>query len=225
MSPSERDLAINAFGGAIKVYTVNNPQRAFHFDVTFQLDHPHLMNLTAAGKPPLHFHPYQEEYIKVLEGCLGVEVDGDVLTLTPSDGEFLVRPWQNHRLFPVMDSGTKTARFLLSGEETPEAFRLDALFFQNWYGYQDDMFLKDRKLNLIQVMNMFDAGGSYISSPAWVPFGKRFAQLTGIIIGRCLGGLLGYQPFYPRWTGDWQLACKKMETSVFLRRYSVNTKA
>ncbi|OTA98696.1 hypothetical protein M426DRAFT_258180 [Hypoxylon sp. CI-4A] len=225
MPPGETKLVITAFDGALRVYAVNDHQRAFHFDITFQLDHPHLATLATAEKPPLHFHPYQEEYIEVLEGRLGVEVEGDVLTRTPFDGELLVRPWQNHRLYPLMDPGAKTTRFLLSGEETSNAFKLDTMFFQNWYGYQDEVLRKGIKFNIIQVMNMFDAGGSYISGPAWVPFGKRLAQLTGIIIGRWLGGLLGYQPFYPRWTKDWQMACKKMETSPFLRRFSVKTES
>ena len=42
----------------------------------------------------------------------------------------------------------------------------------------------------------------------------------GVVIGRWLGGLLGYQPFYRKWTTDWDLACSKMETSIFQRRFA-----
>jgi len=31
---------------------------------------------------------------------------------------------------------------------------------------------------------------------------------------------MGYQPFYKKWTGDWEVACGKMETSVFQRRFA-----
>jgi hypothetical protein len=66
---------------------------------------------------------------------------------------------------------------------------------------------------------MFDAGGSYMSLPTWLPFSRRLAQFTGIIIGRWIGGLLGYRPFYRKWTSEseWALACDKMDTSIFLR--------
>ncbi len=136
------------------MYIVDRPDRAFYFDVIFQLDNPYLVTLASGEKPPLHFHPHQEEYIEVLEGQLGVEVEGKEYKLTPSDGELLVRPWQNHRLYPLVDPGSKTTRFLLSGEKTSTAFRLDTVFFQNWYRYQEEVVLTGGKLDLIQVMNV-----------------------------------------------------------------------
>ena len=65
---------------------------------------------------------------------------------------------------------------------------------------------------------MFDAGGSYLSLPEWVPFNARIAQGTGVLVGRWIGGLLGYQPFYREWTTDWQLACDRMRQSTFQRQ-------
>lgn len=38
-------------------------------------------------------------------------------------------------------------RFLLWGEKTGEAYRLDTVFFENWYGYQDEGGL-DRRLQV-----------------------------------------------------------------------------
>jgi hypothetical protein len=215
------------FDGAIRVLRVNEPERAFYYDVTFFLDHPHLIKLASAEKPPMHFHPYQEEYIKVLDGTLGVEVERTEYKLRPEDGEFLIKPWANHRLYPIIDSPTgdatpgdgKTTRFLLSGEKSHEAFQLDDVFFQNWYGYQDEVVMSGKQFDLIQIMNMFDAGGSYISMPTWIPFSRRLAQLTGIVVGRWLGALLGYQPFHQKWTSNWSLAADKMRTSIFLRRF------
>ena len=132
---------------------------AFAFEVTFDLTHPHLIAL-AAQKPPRHFHPYQEEYIQVLEGRLGVNVEGfGERDIGVEDGEVVVKPWKYHLLYPVLDDGRrdgegrmKTCRFLLSAEETGETLKLDTVFFQNWYGYQDDIVVRGAKMDLIQVM-------------------------------------------------------------------------
>ncbi|KAK6204023.1 hypothetical protein LQW54_008596 [Pestalotiopsis sp. IQ-011] len=75
MSPSDSDLVLTAFDGAITVHRVKDSARSFYFDMTFNLDHPHLIKLASAEKPPMHFHPYQEEYIRVIDGTLGVDVE------------------------------------------------------------------------------------------------------------------------------------------------------
>ncbi|KAI0814718.1 hypothetical protein GGR55DRAFT_444814 [Xylaria sp. FL0064] len=237
---------IPAFEGGIITRIIDHPHdssRAFAYEVTFHLNHPRILAV-AAQKPPLHFHPYQEEYVEVLEGRLAVEVEGVEHVLGPSHGEFKLRPWCNHRLYsPVTDvrgqqlpdkeykdeeeeeegddgwDGEKTV-FLLSGQDTDEMFRLDTVFFENWYAYQDLVVVKGEKINLVQVMSMFDAGGSYLSLPTWIPFSRTIARGLGIVVGRWLGGLLGYQPFYEKWTTDWDLACRKMEMSVFHRRFA-----
>lgn len=68
---------------------------------------------------------------------------------------------------------------------------------------------------------IFDAGDSYLSPPWWVPFRSFVGMWLGIVIGRWLGGLLGYAPFYPEWTTDWQGACDKMEKRWVHKRYAV----
>ena len=69
-------------------------------------------------------------------------------------------------------------------------------------------------------MQMFDAGGSYLTLPWWIPFGRRLSMAAGIVVGRWIGGLLGYQPFYRQWTSDWELACHKMKGSLLQRRFA-----
>jgi hypothetical protein len=111
----------------------------------------------------MHFHPLQEEYIQVLAGRLCVEQQtnhGGVIVLTPADGELCVKPWVHHRLYPAPEDlveadNKKPVRFLLSGQETPEVFRLDTLFFENWYGYQDEIVVKGEPASLIQIMMVF----------------------------------------------------------------------
>lgn len=67
---------------------------------------------------------------------------------------------------------------------------------------------------------MFDAGDTYLTLPWWVPFRCTVAILLGIIVGRWLGGLLGYQPFFPEWTTEWSLACQVMEKTWTQKQYA-----
>lgn len=95
-----------------------------------------------------------------------MEMEGVEHTLRPSDGEFKLRPWCNHRLYsPVTElevevkehddewDGERTV-FLLSGQDTDEMFRLDTVFFENWYAYQDLIVVKGEKIDLVQVMSV-----------------------------------------------------------------------
>ncbi|ETS76481.1 hypothetical protein PFICI_11868 [Pestalotiopsis fici W106-1] len=217
-------LNITAFEGAIVTRVLQaEKQRAFHFEVIFYPNHPRLRN--APSKPPAHFHPYQEEYVSVTEGALTVEVEGVEHIVRPGDPEFVLRRGVNHRLYPTTTSDTaqnqtERVRCNLSAEGTPNAFALDLVFFENWYAYQEQIVVHGARLDLIQVMSMFDGGDSYLSLPWWVPFRSLVARTLGIVVGRWLGGLLGYQPFYEEWTTDWDLACAKMETSMFQTRFS-----
>ncbi|KAL8695589.1 MAG: hypothetical protein Q9224_003322 [Gallowayella concinna] len=191
------------------------------------------MILLSTKKPPAHFHPHQSEYVQVLQGRMGVEINGCERILGPQDGQIEIEPWTIHRLFPPPPSERRegdngeaedTARFLLSGSETPELFRLDTVFFQNWYGYQDEVVKSGARMDLIQVMCMFDAGGSYLAAPWWIPFGRNLSRAFGIVVGRWLGAMLGYQPFYKKWTTDWDVACEKMATSYFQKKFAWRTK-
>ena len=57
--------------------------------------------------------------------------------------------------------------------------------------------LRNVRPDPIQIMCMFDAGDSYLSPPSWLPFRSPVGYCLGVVIGRWIGGLLGYQPFYP----------------------------
>ncbi|KAF2788464.1 hypothetical protein K505DRAFT_314851 [Melanomma pulvis-pyrius CBS 109.77] len=220
---SERTPVI-AFDGAISTVTVPMTGRCFAFSVTFQLTHPKLVFLSSQ-KPPLHFHPFQEEYITVLEGRLAVEIDGRERILHPTDGEICIQPWTNHRLYPPPPhTGDTVTKFLLSGADTGETYKLDELFFENWYGYQDSVFVHGEQINIVQVMSMFDAGGSYLSFPWWIPCSRYVARLAGIVIGRWLGAVLGIQPYHQKWSSDWNLACNKMRGSFFQQRFAKDGK-
>ncbi|KAH6844662.1 hypothetical protein B0I37DRAFT_166577 [Chaetomium sp. MPI-CAGE-AT-0009] len=220
-------LSISALGGAMVTRVLPEASadktREFHFDVTIHPDHPRLRGLP---KPPTHFHPYQEEYITILQGALGVELEGVEHLLRPGDAEFVIGRGVNHRLcFPSgEDSSAEPIRFYVSGERTATAFSLDLTFFENWYGYQEEVVVQGKKLDMIQLLSVWDAGDSYLTLPWWVPFRSTVSLVMGVVVGRWIGGLLGYQPFHRCWTTDWDLACAKMETSVFQRRFADRAK-
>lgn len=203
--------------------TNTNSTREFKFEVAIHPNHPRLRGLP---KPPSHFHPYQEEYFTVVQGELGVEIEGVERVLRPGDGELVVRRGANHRLcFPSdANASTEPIRFYVSAERTATAFALDLTFFENWYGYQEEVVVHGKKLDMIQVLCMWDAGDTYLTLPWWVPFRSSVSIAMGIVIGRWIGSLLGYQPFHKHWTSDWKLACDKMETSVFQRRFADRAK-
>lgn len=142
--------------------------------MTFLLSHPFLADLSAAGqKPPLHFHPYQTEYVQVVSGRLILEVEGHERTITAGDGQVAVMRWANHRLsHPAPIDGPDGDRtvFILSAENTAESFRLDTMFFENWYGYQHE--LKARHsgaMDIIQVMSVSEIRPQHQKSLArWV---------------------------------------------------------
>jgi hypothetical protein len=148
-----------SFEGALTVCWKPHPERDFAFEATFILDHPSFSQFRSE-KPPLHVHPHQEEYIQVLEGALVLEVEGCEHVLRPEDGEFLVAPWTIHRLYtlPAPKSGeppsgdSNVVRFLASGEKTLEVFKMDLLFFENWYKYQDEMIRNKKGIDIIQAM-------------------------------------------------------------------------
>lgn len=48
-----------------------------------------------------------------------------------------------------------------------------------------------------------------------MPFRRFFGYWTCIIVGRWIGGLLGYKPFFKEYTTDWDYAMAKMSGSPF----------
>ncbi|KAG8159615.1 hypothetical protein KVR01_010252 [Diaporthe batatas] len=222
---------ITLFDGALKVLPKSHPERGFAFEAMFILDHPSFAKFRSA-KPPLHMH-HQAEYIQVLEGALVVEVEGKEHVLRPGDGELAVAPWAIHRLYTLpapapgepVSEDFNIVRFVASAERTLEVFQMDLVFFENWYKYQDEVIRNKKQIDIIQAMCTFDAGGSYMTLPWWVPFRKASSQILGIIVGRWIAGMLGYQPFYRKWSTDWALADAKMRSSVFYRRFADSKKA
>lgn len=94
----------------------------------------------------------------MLEGEMALELEGKEMVLTPEHGEFCVKRWTNHRIYPPAssrtESGPKKAVCLASGEQSALNFQLDFLFFENWYAYQDLLVVKGQKPDLVQIMSV-----------------------------------------------------------------------
>ncbi|KAK7753780.1 hypothetical protein SLS62_004145 [Diatrype stigma] len=197
MEWSSSDQVIELLDGAVTIRVIRHPERSFAFDVTLDLARgaKHF-----AHRPFVHFHTNQDEYIQATEGKLAIELEGVERVLLPGEDEYCIGAWVNHRSYPLelerQDEGNTIVKFLLSGARTPEPYELNTLFFENWYKYQDHVVKTGGKIDLIQVLSTFDAAGTYISPPRWLPFGRRISQVVGVVVGRWLGSLLGYQPFY-----------------------------
>jgi len=216
---------VNKFEGAFIVTKHTPPEgRNIHFHVQIDPNHSRLLELQRSGKkPPTHFHPRQWEYFKVERGALTVEINGVPHEFTKADGEYALKPGPHHCLYatPGQPDGAVT-EFWLGATPSGVASELDQAFFENWYGYQEDILLRGVKPDPIQVLSMFDAGDSYLSPPAWVPFRHTIGWLAGVVVGRYIGGLLGYAPFYPEWTTDWPAACSKMGGHWTQRKFAVD---
>lgn len=110
--------------------------------------------LTESGKkPPTHFHPYQWEFFRVLKGSLTVDLNGVPKHLTPADGEMVVPRYTHHVIYGTPGAEMDEVEFVFSATDAPGTYAvLDQAFFENWYGYQEDVFQRGEKLDMIQVL-------------------------------------------------------------------------
>ncbi|KAI1267560.1 hypothetical protein F5Y18DRAFT_443308 [Xylariaceae sp. FL1019] len=224
MEFADADQVITVLDGAVSTRVIRHHDRSFAFEVTLDLvkGAKHFQQ-----KPPMHFHANQDEYIQAVQGVTGLEIDGKEIELLPGQPEYRIKSWKDHRSYPIdadRQKGVTLVKFLLSGAKTPEVYGLDLLFFENWYRYQEHVVNTGGSFSLIQVLSTFDAGGTYLSLPWYIPFGSLVSQSMGIILGRWFGGALGYQPFYEQWSTNWELACEKMKSSFFQRRFATRAK-
>ena len=120
---------------------------------------PHLgiyKQLTETGqKPPTHFHTSQWESFRVLKGALTIEFNGVPRHCTPEDQEVLIRPGTHHVMYGTPGKELDEVEFEIAGGDGDEgALAMDLGFFENWYGYQEDVFQRGQKLDVIQVLSV-----------------------------------------------------------------------
>ncbi|KGO43992.1 Cupin 2, conserved barrel [Penicillium expansum] len=187
---------LTKFDGAISVRNLPRPtDRFFLFHGIMRPSRGIYAKLIATGqKPPTHFHPSQWEFFRVLRGNLTIEFNG----------ELAVPPYTHHVIYGTPGTEMNEVEFIVSASdpaaEEEGATMMDQPFFENWYGYQEDVFQRGEKLDFVQVLSMFEAGGTYLSPP-WP-------------VDRWAAG------FYPEWTTDWEAACELMQQSRFQRRFA-----
>lgn len=228
---SAGSTTIRKFGGLLTTEFLEPPPgRSFMMRQTYRLDvegpiPPVLRKLIDSPKrpdgPAMHFHRYQNEFFKVEHGICVVEIDGVSRNLTPEDGEVSLHANHIHR-FHIHPHSGEYMTILLSASDPGIDYQLDRVFFENWYGYWHDALLFDGGLDFIQRLQMLDAGGHYTPAPAWMPFRLFLGYWTSVVIGRWLGGLLGYKPFFKEYTTDWEFAVTKMKNSFWTRRSVYN---
>ncbi|KAJ5658155.1 uncharacterized protein N7484_001804 [Penicillium longicatenatum] len=188
--------------------------------------------------PPPHFHVHQTERFKVLKGRIGVEINEEVRILRPGD-EVAVCPAGNiHRFF--VDTGDVSLTdqekkdwdgesiLMVNATDSGKDFVLDRIFLENWYGIRVDSFKFGNKIDFIQQCCTFDGGDHYLPFPSnlpnfiskpWSVWIRTFlGYWITILVGRWVGGLLGYQPYYREYTTDWELAVAKMSQTWFYRK-------
>ncbi|KAK8041116.1 hypothetical protein PG994_014123 [Apiospora phragmitis] len=214
------------FGGLLTTEFLEPPPgRCFLFRQTYKQDlqGPIPQNLRRLIDSPsrpmgplLHFHQFQTEYFRVESGIMGIELNGKHRVVTPEDGEISVKAGGIHRFYIHPDSPDDMTVYL-SASDSGMDYQLDRIFFENWYGYWHDALLHEGKLNFIQYLAIQDGGDAYSVPPKWVPFRRFIGYWGSVALGRWLGGLLGYKPFFKEYTTDWDYAVAKMKGSWFQR--------
>ncbi|KAH7325628.1 hypothetical protein B0I35DRAFT_448772 [Stachybotrys elegans] len=229
------------FNGKIQTHFLEPPPgTAFQILQTYQPLDDDAMEGAYRGPPP-HFHVHQTERFKVVKGRIGVEINEEVRILRPGD-EVAVCPAGNiHRFFvdvgPDYLGKEATSEdtswdgetiLMVNATDSGKDFVLDRIFLENWYGVRVDSFKYGTKIDFIQQCATFDGGDHYLpfppTLPAWVPkaWSVRIRTFFGywatVIVGRYIGGLLGYQPFYREYTTDWEFAVAKMQGTWFYRK-------
>jgi quercetin dioxygenase-like cupin family protein len=164
------------------------------------------------GSNPLHVHPDQEEYFKVLSGTLGVQVDDEHRSLGEGE-EATVPPGTPHRWYNEADQ--EEVRVL--GEVRP-ALNTE-IFFETLYGLARDGRTDENgvpnQLQFAVMLNGLHKGELYLATPPIAVQKALFALLAPV------GKLLGYKDHYPEYSGaetpNGEAAGPPSKTSVMAR--------
>ncbi|KAF2113910.1 hypothetical protein BDV96DRAFT_495626, partial [Lophiotrema nucula] len=157
----------------------------------------------------------------VLEGSVHITLGNKCLFLTPEEGEVCILPFTRNNLIPGPLSDTqRTTKVLLSAPKAEGDRMLDFLSYENYYRYLDQAISCNEGIDILQILCMFDAGGSCIALPRFILFNMALSMVIGVVLGRWVGRLLGYQPYYKEWSTDWDTARQRMAKCIFQRRFA-----
>ncbi|KAF2822309.1 hypothetical protein CC86DRAFT_425947 [Ophiobolus disseminans] len=112
----------------------------------------------------------------MLEGKLYVDVKDERIRLTPSHGELEVPLWCRNRVIPLPPSRCPGA---------DGAYILDAILHENYYQYMDqELALGGDGISVIQVLCIFDRGGSCLALPKLLPFSLILSRAMTALISQ-----------------------------------------
>ena len=140
------------------------------------------------SRPPVHYHPAQEERFEVLSGELRVQVSGEARTLR--EGEILVIPSGTTHEMWAETEGVRV------NWQTRPALKTETFFETVWGLSRDGRTGNNGTPNLLQVVVIAQAyaGEFRLARPPWPVQRILFAVLAP------LGRLLGYRASYPEYT-------------------------
>ena len=111
-------------------------------------------------KPPVHFHRYQSECFDVIgAGDFTVELNDVKYRLTKDTPPAFIPPRTNHVVYGTPGVEQEEVVLTCSSVDVRQGnalanHQLDRLFFENWYGYQEDVFATDGKFDIIQILSV-----------------------------------------------------------------------
>ena len=105
-------------------------------------------------KPPTQSQSYQSEYFRILKGNLTIDHSGVPKHVIKEDGEIAARAYTHHAIYGTLGTELNDVEVVVSASNAKQGSDsiLDQAFFENWYGYQEDVFQRGKKLDTIQVL-------------------------------------------------------------------------
>ena len=90
-------------------------------------------------------------------GDFTLDVDGKQYRVTRDDPVMVISPWQHHCVYGTSGIIQEEVEFVAHSEDTRGGrgsgqAQLDRMFFENWYGYQEDVFQSRSKFDILQVL-------------------------------------------------------------------------
>ena len=152
----------------------------------------------AQSGPAPHIHLHQAEYFKVIEGTLGVVVDGQDVYLNPEDEERRVPPGSRHCFWPEKGGG-RTGNMTVRIRVDPYPGGLDERFIRNIFSYFADCSRQGVEPSLFQIMLFLYAHDMVVAMPLPIPVLHVIHFIGAYVIG---WWLLGYKETYLEYYDD-----------------------
>ena len=145
--------------------------------------------------PGLHLHLKQDEYFKVVEGKLGVSIDGKDHYLTPESPEAIVPAGSVHRFWPE-EGGGQTGNLIIKVRVDKYPGGFDERFMRNMLSYIADCEKANTSPSLFQIILFGYAHDICLAFPLPRAILQPLHWFLGYVVA---SRLLGYQESYPEY--------------------------